>query len=132
MTQRYLILAAAWLEIVTGVVLVAMLEVACPLLLAATPEGVGVPLGRLAGIGLLALGIACLPSEDGPRRNTVLGLLVYNGGVFILTLWLGLATPFHGLLLWPAVGLHAILTALLAQFLAKGSFVQKTLHKLSR
>src|SRR6476661_544290 len=102
MTQRYLILAAAWLEIVTGVVLVAMLEVACPLLVAATPEGVGVPLGRLAGIGLLALGIACLPSEDGPRRNTVLGLLVYNGGVFILTLWLGLATPFHGLLLWPA------------------------------
>jgi len=30
--------------------------------------------------------------------------------------------PLHGLL-WPAVGQHAILTALLAQLLTKGSFV---------
>ena len=97
--QRYLVRAAAVLEIVTGVALITLLEVTCRLLLAATPDGVGAPLGRLTGIGLLALGISCLPAADGPRRNTVLGLLVYNGGVFLLILWLGLATPFHGLLL---------------------------------
>ena len=123
--QRYVVLAAAWLEIATGVVLIALLEVACPLLLGATPEGVGVPLGRLAGIGLLALGIACLPSEDPPRRSTLLGLLAYNGGVFILVLWLGLATPFHGLLLWPTAGLHGILTALLAKLLMSNPVVTR-------
>jgi len=79
----------------------------------------------LTGIGLLALGISCLPAADGPRRNTVLGLLVYNGGVFLLILWLGLATPFHGLLLWPVAGLHAILTALLAKLLMSSPAVTR-------
>ena len=80
---------------------------------------------RRARRRLLALGIACLPSEDPPRRSSLLGLLAYNGGVFILVLWLGLATPFHGLLLWPTAGLHGILTALLAKLLMSNPVVTR-------
>jgi hypothetical protein len=93
--------------------------VACRLLFATNPEGVGIALARFARVGLLALGIACLPSTAaGSGRSALLGLLVFNFGVAILFAWVGVATTLHGVLLWPAVVLHAVIAvALLAQLL---------------
>jgi hypothetical protein len=122
MLQKYLCRAAAWLEIVTGVVLIIAPKIACLLLFAALLDGVGVPLGRYAGIAVLALGTACLPSGTAPVRRAVLGLLIYNCGVVMLFVWLWIATAFRGILLWPAVILHAgIAAALLPQLLKKDS-----------
>jgi hypothetical protein len=43
----------------------------------------------------------------------VLGLFVFNLGVATLFAWVGVATPLHGVLLWPVVGLHAVIAAAL-------------------
>ena len=61
------------------------------------------------GIALIALGIACWP---GPPR---VGMLIYSGAVALYLAYAGLALGFAGILLWPAVVLHAILTILLAR-----------------
>ena len=126
MRQRYVVEAAAWLEIIVGALFLTVPDVVCLLLFGAKPEAVGMPLGRFAGIALLALGIACLPSRDAASpRNAVLGLFAFNGGVAILFAWVGVATALHGFLLWPAVILHTIIAgALLPHFLAKGSVEQ--------
>jgi len=126
MRQRYLVTAAAWLEIATGAGLLTVPHIPCQLLFAAGLEGAGVPLARLAGIGLIALGIACLPSTEEPLRSAVLGLFAYNLGTAILATWVGLATTLRGSLLWPAAVLHSVIAAaLLVQLLTKGSFGPK-------
>jgi heme A synthase len=112
-------MTATWLEVVVGATLLAAPDYLCQLLFAAKPEGVGIVLARVAGFGLFALGIACLPSTaTGSRRRAVLGLFVFNFGVAILLAWVGIATTFSGVLLWPTIVLHAIIAAaLLAQLL---------------
>jgi hypothetical protein len=108
MLQRFVVMAAAWLEIIVGASLVVVPDVLCMLLFATKPEGIGVPLARFAGFGLLALGIACLPSTATSRRGVV-GLFVFNVGVTILFAWVGIVTTVHGFLLWPVVILHAVI-----------------------
>ena len=71
-----------------------------------------VPVARVAGMALIALGIACWP---GPP---LAGLLTYSVLVTVYLAYLGLAEAVTGILLWPAVALHVILTALLAYSVA--------------
>ena len=115
--QRYLVMASAWLEIVVGVIFITVPDAPCGLLFGAKPEGIGMPLARWLGVGLLAVGIACLPSKAaGSRRSAVLGLFVFNAGLAILLAWVGVVTAVHGFLLWPGAILHAAITvALLPQ-----------------
>jgi hypothetical protein len=61
----------------------------------------------VAGITLIALGIACWP---GPP---LVGMLTYSALVTLYLAYAGLAGSLTGVLLWPAVALHAVLTALL-------------------
>ena len=122
MRQRFVVGAAAWLEVIVGALFLTVPDVPCLLLFGAKPEAIGVPLGRFAGIALVALGIACLPSRDaGSRRNVVLDLLAFNAGVAILFAWVAVASALHGFLLWPAVILHTIIAGALPPHLAKGS-----------
>jgi len=123
MRQRFVVGAAAWLEVIVGALFLTVPDVPCLLLFGAKPEAIGMPLGRFAGIALVGLGIACLPSRDaGSRRNVVLGLFAFNGGVATLFACVGVASALHGFLLWPAVILHTIIAgALLPHLLAKGS-----------
>lgn len=119
MGQRFVVIAAAWLEIVVGVAFITMPAIPCALLFAAAPEGLGIALARWVGVGLLALGIACLPSTiAGPHRSAVLGLTAFNIGICVLLAWVGIATANHGFLLWPVVILHSVIaTALVPQLL---------------
>lgn len=73
----------------------------------------------MAGVALIALGIACLPPKGkGPRRNAVLGLLIFNVGAMFFFVWVPFASTFHGIMLWPGVILHAVIaTAMLSLFL---------------
>ena len=68
--------------------------------------------GRVAGIALVGLGIACWPGTQ------LIGMLSYSAGVAVCLAWVGLAGGPAGILLWPVVVLHVILTALLMQALA--------------
>ena len=121
--KTLVVMAASLLEIVVGITFITVPDIPCRLLFAATPESLAIPLARFAGVGLLGLGIACLPSKRvEPNRGAVLGLLAFNVGAAIFCAWVAVATSFRGLLLWPAAVLHAVIAAaLFPQFLAKGS-----------
>ena len=120
MHDRFIVTAAAWLEIVVGALFLTVPDVLCLLLFAAKPEAVGVPLARFVGVALLALGIGCLPSTNAGSRRNVVGLLVFNVGVTVLFAWVGITRP-HGFLLWPVVILHTTIAgALVLNLLTKG------------
>jgi hypothetical protein len=99
---------AAVAEIATGVALLLVPSLVGQLLLGAELTGIAVTVARVAGIALIALGIACWPGT--PR----VGMLAYGAAVTVFLAYVGL-TGGGGVLLWPAVVLHAILTALLAR-----------------
>ena len=101
-----LVLAAVG-EAATGIALLIVPSLVGQLLLGADLVGVAVTVARVAGIALIALGIACWP---GPP---LLGMLAYSEGVTLFLAYIGLSGTSGGMLLWPAVVLHAILTALL-------------------
>ena len=104
-----LILAAVGGEAVTGVALLVVPSLVGRLLLGEELGGVALPVARVAGIALIGLGIACWP---GPPR---VGMLTYSGAVTLYLAYVGFAGGFAGVLLWPVVVLHAILTALLSR-----------------
>jgi hypothetical protein len=102
-----LILAALG-EAATGAALLIVPSLVGQLLLGEPLTGVATPVARVAGIALIGLGIACWP---GPPR---IGMTVYSGLVTLYLAYLGLAGGPSGILLWPAIVLHIVLTALLA------------------
>ncbi|MGA8036700.1 MAG: hypothetical protein WA823_16605 [Candidatus Acidiferrales bacterium] len=102
---------AALLEIVVGAALIAAPNFVSGLLFGSALDGAGVVLGRFAGIALFSLGIGGISGDSAGARNPVaLSLLIFNAGAAIFLVWVGVATPFRGVLLWPAAILHAALT----------------------
>ncbi len=71
MTPRVVVIAAAWLEIVVGILFITSPNMVWRLLFAAGPEGLGVPLGHFVGVALFALGIACLPSTSAQLSHSI-------------------------------------------------------------
>lgn len=96
-------------EAATGLGLLIVPSMVGQLLLGEQLTGIAIPVARVAGIALIALGIACWP---GPP---LLGMLTYSALVTLYLSYLGFAGGFAGVLLWPAVFLHVILTALLTR-----------------
>jgi hypothetical protein len=103
--NRFLAVTAA-LEAGAGLGLVALPDVVVRLLLGAEISGAAVPLGRVAGVALLALGLACWLARGHAASALTSPMLLYNCGVAAV---LGMAgvSGMTGLLLWPAVALHA-------------------------
>jgi hypothetical protein len=101
--------AAAIAEAATGVALLIVPSLVGQLLLGEELAGAAVPVARVAGIALVGLGVACWP---GPP---LLGMLTYSAAVTLYLAYLGFAGDATGILLWPAVALHATLTAFLAR-----------------
>jgi len=113
--KKLLALAAA-LEAATGLALMIAPSAVARLLLGECVSGPALALGRVAGIGLVSLGLACWPGPEGPGGPPALrGLLCYNLLATIYLLYLGIAGEWVGVLLWPGVALHAVLTVLLAR-----------------
>jgi len=97
---------AAVAEAATGLGLLIVPSLVVQLLLGEQLTGVAIPVARVAGIALFALSIACWP---GPP---LVGMLTYSSLVTLYLAYLGFA-GLTGVLLWPAVALHVILTVLL-------------------
>ena len=106
--KKVLIFAAVG-EAATGLALMIVPSLVGQLLLGAELTGIAVTVARVAGIALIALGIACWP---GPPR---VGMLVYSAAVTLYLAYVGLSGGLTGILLWPAVVVHAIMTALLVR-----------------
>jgi hypothetical protein len=71
--------------------------------------GVAVVIARVAGIALIGLGLSCWPGS-----TALAGMLTYGVLLTLYLVRLGLGGEFVGVLLWPAVVLHVVLTGLLA------------------
>ncbi len=106
--KKMLALAAAG-EAATGLVLLVYPPIVVRLLFGADIAGAGIVMSRIAGITLIALGVACWP---GPP---LVGMLTYSAVVALYLAYVGFAGGLTGILLWPAVVLHVILTALLTR-----------------
>ena len=104
--KRVLIFAAVG-EAATGVALLIVPSLIVRLLLGEELTGIAIPVARVAGIALIALGVACWPGTP------LAGMLAYSAAVTLYLAYLGFASGLSGILLWPAVVLHVILTALL-------------------
>lgn len=106
-TPKGIIPGIAVAEAITGAALLIDPALVVDLLLGNNPDGADVLVARFAGIALLGLSVACWP---GPPMA---GMLLYSTSVAI---FLG-CLPFlgfpGGLLLWPAVVLHVLLSAFL-------------------
>lgn len=105
--RRGLLIGVAIGEALTGLALLAAPSAVGRLLLGQPLTGVAVPVAGVAGIALLGLAIACWP---GPPRA---GMAAYGALVALYLAYCGLTGAADGPLLWPAVLLHAVLTAAL-------------------
>ena len=101
-------------EAATGLALLVVPSLVGRLLLGEELTGIAIPVARVAGIALIALGVACWP---GPP---LVGMLTYSAAVTLYLAYVGFAGGLTGILLWPAVVLHAILTALLTRAFTSG------------
>ncbi len=79
-------------------------------------DGTATLLARFFGICLLALECACWPvADDGIGGARVLGaLLIYNVVFALYLAYVGLSGGPTGVLLWPAVAVHALVALVLA------------------
>jgi hypothetical protein len=107
--MRWLLIFAVVAEAATGLGLLIVPSLVGQILLGEQLTVVAIPVERVAGIALIALGIACWP---GPPH---LGMLTYSASITVYFAYLGFAGALSGVLLWPAVALHVILTSLLAR-----------------
>jgi hypothetical protein len=105
---------AAIAEILTGVALVMVPSAVGRLLLNAELSGAAIVTARIAGIGLLSLGLACWPNSE-TTRSASRGMLVYNLLVTLYLASLGIRGEWTGILLWPAVLFHAAMTMVFAR-----------------
>jgi hypothetical protein len=107
-----LLTASALIEGGTGAGLVLAPSLCVQLLFASPLEGplVGI-LSRFAGVTLLSLATACwLARRDSAglaAQAVVAAMLVYNVGAAVLLADAGAILGLNGVLLWPAVILHA-------------------------
>jgi hypothetical protein len=114
MVARTLLMVTALVETPIGLMLLVSPALVVAFLL-------GVPLdapaalivGRIAGVALLSLSVACwLARDDGPsrtRRGLVAAMLLYNSVAFAVLAHAGVVARLVGVLTWPAIALHAAL-----------------------
>lgn len=93
----------------TGAALIAAPSLVGQWLLGAALSGVAVVIGRVTGISLVALAVACWPG-----MHALCGMLTYSALVTGYLAWIGIGGQWVGPLLWPAVAVHAVPTLLLA------------------
>jgi hypothetical protein len=112
--KKLLALAAAG-EVTVGLVLLMHPPIVVRLLFGAEIAGVGPVMGRVAGLALIGLGIACWPARERGIAFAPAGMLTYSVTVTLYLTFLGLSSAWVGKLLWPAVAVHALLSGLLAR-----------------
>lgn len=105
--KGWVLVFAAVGETVTGLGLLIAPSLVGQLLLGSELSGMANTVARVTGIALIALGVACWPGTP------LLGMSLYGAAVTLYLAYVGLVDGAAGILLWPAVVLHAILTTLL-------------------
>jgi hypothetical protein len=112
--RKLLLLITAVVEAATGLCLLFLPAVLFAILFGSEDPTVdAIIVGRIAGAALLAIGIAsgmAMTDTLAPAQLGLLtGILVYNITASALLAYAGAALRMIGVLLWPAVALHALL-----------------------
>lgn len=115
MKPRTLVVMSGLVEAATGLALIANPSFVVELLIGTALIDGGIAIGRVAGFGLLSLGLACWPSEAVVTVQVISALFIYN---LLAALYIGslsVVGGFTGYLLWPACILHALFALLLVR-----------------
>ena len=101
-------------ETATGLVLAVAPSLLVELLLGAVPgTAAGITVSRVAGVAILALGVACwLARQDAAgraARGLIAAMLVYNAAVAAILVLVWTNQGLSGVALWPVVLAHAVL-----------------------
>jgi hypothetical protein len=101
-------------ESLTGLMLIVSPSALASLLLASSLDApASLIVGRVAGAGLLSLGLACwfARSDETSRATTGLmrAMLVYNVAASLILAYAGVIVGLSGALLWPAILAHLAL-----------------------
>jgi hypothetical protein len=107
-TQQLLDMISAG-ETLTGLALLLFPSLVFHLLFGAIVSGDGAIVSRFAGIALMSLGMTCWLGKP------LIGLLIYSAAVTLYLSIIGLGGGWTGVLLWPVVLLHLILSIVLAK-----------------
>ena len=111
MLMKRLLRLTAIIEAPTGLALMVVPSVVVRLLLGAEISGASIPLGRVAGVALLALGVACWLAQHDEQSRAASGLvaamLLYNVAVAAVLAFAGIGLKLHGVVVWSAVIVHA-------------------------
>jgi hypothetical protein len=117
--KRKILGLAAVAEAATGIILLAYPPIVIRLLFDVEVSGIGVVMSRIAGIALIGLGVACWPGNS--DRQQLCGMLTYSMLAMLYLLRIGIRGAPIGVLLWPAVVVHAALSVLLLWMWSKRS-----------
>ena len=122
-TRRTLFAAAAFIEVGAGLALVGLPALGIWLLLGVRgPSPEALIVSRVCGAAMLAIGVACWFARDDRGSRSQHGLLwamlIYNVGTCIVLAFAGLELQMAGVGLWPAVGLHGLMTIWCARIAA--------------
>jgi hypothetical protein len=114
MVARTLLMVTAFVETPIGLMLLVSPALVFAFLLGVSLDAPAVLIiGRIAGAALLALGGACwLARDDGPsraRRGLIAAMLLYNCAAGAVLANAAVGVRLAGVLMWPAVAVHAVL-----------------------
>jgi hypothetical protein len=115
MALKRLLSLAALAEAATGLVSLIAPSLLTRLLFGAEASGVGIAGGRVTGIALLGLAVACWPGEASAcaRSAAFRGMLAYSLLAALYLACLGIFGDSRGVLLWPGAAFHGLLSVLL-------------------
>ena len=117
--MKLLLTLMAAVEAATGVALLASPVLVVQILLGTEIAGAAVPLGRIGGAGLLALGVACWAARGASPRSGLPTALLYNAAEVLILAPAGLQFPTAGVVLWLAVVGHAAMTVWCVALIAR-------------
>jgi hypothetical protein len=122
-TEQLVTISAA-VESLTGLELIRAPGPAVARLLGGHPDRTGQMLGRVTGVALLALGVACWGARgdagSAARSGTVGAITLYNAGAGLLLLGFAATGQARGVAVWGAGVLHTALAAGFGAAWAKG------------
>ena len=112
---KNLLTLAAVFEAGTGFALLAVPSIVAKLLLGSSLDSpAALAVARVAGVALLALGVACwLARHDGQSRaakGLVGAMVIYNAAIATVLVYAFIGGELSGIGLWPVVVVHALMT----------------------
>ena len=111
---KSLLIGTAAVETATGLALLGLPVLVVSLLLGGSLDTpAALVTARVAGAGLLALGVACWLARNDAQsraaRGLVAAMLLYNVATVVVLVYAGMGLGLTGIGLWPAVLLHTAL-----------------------